>query len=613
MNIIPKISLGVLVALAMVGCASNRTAPEKSAMTDRLLSEIRVTTHQGDDDLLSAGLGLIGLRGSAPTFANPEQPTPVELRRRAIYSSWRGIADLGPLGGYGEIYGAVPLVTGREFSAFARLPKAKSPHRVLVQVPDRFDREKRCVVVTASSGSRGVYGAISLAGAWGLPHGCAVAYTDKGTGSGYFDVASNTGVALDGTRAERGSAQLEFMPGDDEVPAQLNQVLVKHAHSGDNPEADWGRHVIQTARFALRALDQAFPEQAPFTAENTRIFAAGISNGGGAVLRAAEADDGLLDGVVAVEPNIWAGEGGRALYDYASEAMLLMPCAMLDPGFEQTPFARVNGGPSPAWSARCESLKQDRWQSNDSLRTPASKALENLHATGWTDEALASAASSTALDLWRAVTVTYSAAYTRTGVGAMPCGFGLAAIDGNGLARLATSAEQAGWWADATGIAPGAGVGIIDTMASGNDASWSGSACLSQLWSESSELATRLREGAEQTRASLPRADLPMIIVHGKADGLVPMAFSSEPYVQWLEANGRKPVFWKVGHGQHFDAFLAFPGFGDVHVPVLPYAYAALDKLWAHVFNGAAMPASRDIATTPRGNGPLGAAQLGDY
>ncbi len=582
-------------------------------MSDGLVSEVRVTAHQGDDDLLSAGLGLAGLRGSAPAFANAELPTPAELRRRAIYSSWRGIADLGPLGGYGEIYGAVPLVTGREFSAFARLPKASSPHRVLVQVPDLFDRDKRCVVVTASSGSRGVYGAISLAGAWGLPRGCAVAYTDKGTGSGYFDVASNTGVALDGTRAERGSTQLEFAPADDALPGDSNNVLIKHAHSGDNPEADWGRHVIQAARFALHALDQAFPDQAPFTAENTRIIAAGISNGGGAVLRAAEIDGGLLDGVVAVEPNIWAGEGGRALYDYVTEAMLLMPCALLDPRFDQTPFARVGGAPPPAWVTRCETLKDQRWQSNGSTLSPAAQALESLHATGWTDEALASAAASTALDLWRAVAVTYSAAYARTGVGAMPCGFGLAATDAGGNARAASVIEQAGWWAEATGIPPGAGVGIVDGMAAGKDASWPGSECLSQLWSESSELGLLVYTGAGETRAILPRADLPMIIVHGKSDGLVPVAFSSAPYVRWLEANGRKPVFWKVGHAQHFDAFLAFPGFGDAHVPMLPYAYVALDKLWAHVVAGEPLPSSRDIATTPRGNGPLGASQLGEY
>ena len=52
-------------------------------------------------------------------------------------------------------------------------------------------------------------------------------------------------------------------------------IAVKHAHSGDNPEADWGRHVLQAARFGLQALNEAFPQQAPFTAANTRIIAFG--------------------------------------------------------------------------------------------------------------------------------------------------------------------------------------------------------------------------------------------------------------------------------------------------------------------------------------------------
>src|SRR3546814_12252624 len=73
----------------------------------------------------------------------------------------------------------------------------------MVQIPDGFDHQARCIVVSASSGSRGIYGAIALAGAWGLPHGCAVAYTDKGAGTDYLDVSRGTGVALDGRSEER--------------------------------------------------------------------------------------------------------------------------------------------------------------------------------------------------------------------------------------------------------------------------------------------------------------------------------------------------------------------------------------------------------------------------
>ena len=95
---------------------------------------------------------------------------------------------------------------GREFSAFAKLAGATQPHRVLVQLPDAFDAGKRCVVVAASSGSRGIYGAIAVAGAWGLPRGCAVAYTDKGAGTDYFDLDAGQGVAADGTLASADAA-----------------------------------------------------------------------------------------------------------------------------------------------------------------------------------------------------------------------------------------------------------------------------------------------------------------------------------------------------------------------------------------------------------------------
>lgn len=601
----------LLALVALAACARAPVNTEKKSMADESFGTIRVTTHRDGDDLLSAGLGMAGLRGPLPAFASSEQPTAAELRRRAIYSNWRGIADLGPLGGYSEIYGAVPVVAGREFTAVATLAGAKTTHRVLTQVPDLFDRDRRCVVVAASSGSRGIYGAISLAGAWGLTRGCAVAYTDKGAGTGYYDVASATGVRLDGTRGDAVGEPLEFAPPAESVVAPGHGVLVKHAHSGDNPEADWGRHVVQAARFALRALDEAFPGEAPFTAQNTRIIATGLSNGGGAVLRAAEDDAGLLDGVVAIEPNVWAGEGGRALYDYVSEAALLLPCALLDAGFDGVPFARVNGAAPPAWRARCEALHAQGLLTGADEPARAREALDRLRGTGWTDAALASAASSTALDLWRAVAATYAAAYSRSGVAPMPCDYTFAALDAKGARHAATATERAAWWSDASGIPPGAAVGLVDAQATGGDAALPGLLCLTELWTRSDVAGKRLHEGVARTRARLPRADLPIAIVHGVADGLVPIAFSSDPYVRWLEANARAPMYWRVGHAQHFDAFLAFPGFGDRYVPMLPYAYAALDRLWDHVANGTPLPPGREIATTPRGNDVLGARQLG--
>ncbi|MET0935089.1 MAG: 3-hydroxybutyrate oligomer hydrolase family protein [Luteibacter sp.] len=571
--------------------------------------DVRITTHREGDDLLSAGLGLRGLAGAPAPLASPASPTPAELRRRAIQTSWKGIADLGPLGGFGSLYGSVPNVPGREYTTFVTLPGARSPHRVLVQVPDDFDRAKRCLVVTASSGSRGIYGAIALAGGWGLPHGCAVAYTDKGTGAGYFDPADDTGVALDGTRAKAGSTPLEFEP---KGLAPDAGIAVKHAHSGDNPEADWGRHVLQAARFGLAMLDRAFPDQAPFTAHNTKIIATGLSNGGGAVLRAAGDDkDGILAAVVAVEPNIHVRDAGRSFYDYGTEAAELLPCALAAREFDGVPFARVGAVSPTAWALRCASLRAHGKLSGSTPGAQASEALAMLRASGWKDDALATAASSTSLDLWRAVTVAYASAYLKRDAAHMPCGFSYRLHHAAGVAGPADAIIRAAWWADGSGVPPGAGVLLAGGTDLSLDPTLPGVLCLRDLQSGHGAEADQLRAGVDATAAAMPREGLPVLVVHGAQDGLIPVAFSSEPYVKWLRAAGRTPVFWKVPYAQHFDAFLAFPDFGDRHAPLLPFGYAALDRAWAHVAQGRALPEDAAVRETrPRGAGAMTAGAL---
>jgi hydroxybutyrate-dimer hydrolase len=603
----PRISTLLLFSLASVmlsACAGNLTRTE-SAMGEVDYGEVRVTEHRGHDDLLSAGLGLAGLAGLPTAFADPLQPTAEALRRRAIQASWKGIVDLGPLGGYGTVYGGVPDVPGREYQAFARIPGARSPHRVLLQLPDNFDRQKRCLVVTASSGSRGIYGAIALAGAWGLPHGCAVAYTDKGTGAGYYDYADNTGVALDGRRAKRGDAELEFQPAP--APSSAG-IAIKHVHSGDNPEGDWGRHVIQAAQFGLAMLDRAYPAEAPFTPQNTKIIATGLSNGGGAVLQAAGLDqEHFFAGVVALEPNVHVKDRGRALYDYATEAAVWLPCALSAEDFAAVPLARgPRGVPLPAWPIRCASLRAQGKLTGNTVFAQAEQARQYLHARGWTDEALRTAVSTTAFDLWRVIAAGYASAYLRRGATDMPCDFHYAAIGAGGLPGMADPVTRAAWWADGSGIPPGNGIGLFGGVNVSTDPTLIGSECLRALWTGDDHEAQALHASVMATTARLPRRDLPLWVLHGASDGLLPTAFTSEPYVEWLRDEGRRPIYWKVPHAQHFDAFLALPGFGDRHVPLLPYGYAALDRLWAHLYEAAAWP--NDVPTPaarPRGNAVL--------
>ncbi len=591
MKIIPLCACAALLAM-LAGCASTPNPSGKTAM----FSEQRATEHRGDDDLLTAGLGLAGLRAMVPpAFADAARPTPAELRRRALWANWRGIADLAPGGGYGELYGHLSAVPGREFSAFAHVPGARQPHRVMVQLPDAFDAGKRCVVVTASSGSRGIYGAIAVAGAWGLPRGCAVAYTDKGAGTDYFDLDAGQGIAADG-KAAGTDATLAFQP----APSGGSGVAFKHAHSQDNPEADWGRHLKQAAEFALATLDAQLPQHAPVTFDNTRVIAVGISNGGGAVLRAAELEGDWLDAVVAGEPNVLAeGRGARSLYDYSTEAALLMPCALPALGIPAM----------PGTDARCTELASRGLVHGADLAARQQDALAKLRASGWDDAALRAGSISVAFDLWRAVAAGYASAYGRYPHDAHPCGYRYAAMGADLVPRAASAGERAAWVADASGIPPGAGVGLVDPQPA-TDMGLTGLACLRALWTGEGADAARVRKGVAETRAGLPRAGLPVVVVHGTDDGLVPMAFSSAPYVAAAKAAGRDVRFWQVRNSQHFDAFLGFPQYGALYLPLLPYVYAALDRVDAHLDGKGALPADAVIATTPRAGQPLTAEHL---
>lgn len=570
-------------------------------------NELR-SEHRGSDDLLTAGLGLAGLRSMAPpAFADAGAPTVDELRRRAMWGSWRGIADLAPGGGYGELFGSLQSVPGREYSAFARLPGATQPHRVLAQIPDSFDTAKRCVLVAPASGSRGIYGAVSVAAAWGLPKGCAVVYTDKGAGSDYYDLNAQAGVRANGTVGALGEvSDLAFVP---DAPINASGVAFKHAHSKDNPEADWGRHVKQAAEFALLALEQAYPQAAPFTFENTRIIAVGISNGGGAVLRAAELEGDWLDAVVAGEPSIYSsGPGSRALYDYTTEAALLMPCAQLHMG--NLPQPPLTAALQAGAAVRCATLAAEGVISGATPAAQAKSAYDLMLSKGWTDASLRAGALSTGFDLWRAIAATYASAYGRYGMGEHPCGFNFAAQNPDFSPRAATAVERAAWISDGSGIPPGAGVGLLDSKVALPDLTYPGLKCLRALWDGQGEDAKRVQAGIQATHAGLPRKGLPVMVVHGADDGLIPPAFSSAPYAAAAKAAGREVSYWKVQNVQHFDGFLGLPDYGSRYLPLLPYVYEALDRVQARLDKGTALPADAVIATTPRAGKPLTAENL---
>jgi hydroxybutyrate-dimer hydrolase len=594
-------SSAVIACLLLAACA---TVPAPNEAVPMRQSEVRQSVHRAPDDLLSAGLGLAGLQqATPPAVLDANAPTAEELRRRAFWANWRGIADLSPGGGFGEVYGALPYVPGREFHALAWLPEARHPHRVMLQLPDAFDARARCLLVTASSGSRGIYGAISLAGGWGLPRGCAVAYTDKGAGTGLVDLVSGRGAGLSGL--DEGEA--EFAAAATGEPL----IALKHAHSGDHPEADWGRHLRQAAEFGLQQLSRALPAQAPFTFDNTRVIAVGVSNGGAAVLRAAEQIEPWLDAAVAIAPNVHVADIGRSAFDYGTEAGLLMPCALLDARFDGTPFARTPQGPPSHWAQACAAAKAHGLLDASHLDGQIIEAQQRLREGGWTDEALAAGALSASFELWRSVGAVYASAYLRRGPADMPCGFRVAVLDAQGQPRASTVAERALMWSDGSGIPPTAGVQLLGPEPGDGPPALAGLGCLAGLQRGDSADARTLRAAVAQTRAAAPRSGLPLIVLHGLDDGLIAEAFSSAAYVAQAEQAARPVRYWQLPHVQHFDGFLGAPPLAARYLPLMPYAYRALDQIWADLEAGRGPRSERlRVAAMPRGIEGAGVAPL---
>ena len=376
---------GVAIPALLGGCLGGGDGGAAGVVNVKpgFVGTITTTRHDGaGDDLLTAGLGKTGLgAAAAPAFANPAAPTAAELRRNAIFGNYRAMLDISPKGGYGTLYGpnidasgndtlGEGRIAGTEYLAYADDGTGRKNVTMLVQVPASFRPDRPCIVAAASPGSRGVYGAIGSAGEWGLKRGCAVAYTDKGTGLGTHDLATDTVNLQDGTRAEAATAGtksnftavVNATELADFNTAHPNRVAFKHAHSQQNPEMDWGNDTLNAVRFAFYVLNEQFGARTSddratvrFEPGNTIVIASSVSHGGASAIAAAEQDvEGLIDGVAVSEPVLQQAAnpslvvrqgstslagGGKALLDYHTLANLHQPCATLS--------TRAVGSPGP--------------------------------------------------------------------------------------------------------------------------------------------------------------------------------------------------------------------------------------------------------------------------
>jgi hydroxybutyrate-dimer hydrolase len=622
------------------------------------------------DDLLTAGLGAAGLALPLPAYANPLAPTAAELRRAAIYNNYRALVDMTANGGYGRFYGPnVDIngvatagngkIAGAEVIAYADDGSGRDNVTMMVQVPSTFDPKSPCIVSASSSGSRGVYGAIATSGEWGLKHGCAVAYTDKGTGSGVHDLQANTVNGIDGRRSDAGAAgkASNFTAALSDAArtafntATPNRFAVKHAHSQRNPEKDWGKHTLQAIEFAFYVLNERYSTRtgtgytvAQIRPHNTLVIASSVSNGAGAALAAAEQDEGgLIDGVALSEPNIllapsadlriergaqpaYSG-GSKALYDYFSLGNLLQPCAALAAAAAGSPFA-FSGGAAAVAGNRCSALAAAGLVTGATLQAQADDALARLRAYGWEPDANLLHASHFQFAT-PAIAVTYANTYGRFSVADNLCGFSFAGVDATNAPAPAAAAAIAGIFGNGNGVPPTAGLQIINNNSLGGarahlaslsangsaDFAADGALCLRRLWTGNDADAARVQAGVAEVYRGANLRGKPAIVVHGRSDTLVPVNFSSRPYVlrnALVEGAASNLRYVEVTHAQHFDAFLGFAGYDTRFVPLNLYFNRALDAMWAHLKAGTPLPPSQVVHTTPRGGAPGAAPALAD-
>ena len=659
------IALAAATALAALGTSGCGSLSDEDEINTRpsWLGSVSAASYDGSsDDLLTAGLGKTGLgSATAPIFATPTAPTAAELRRLAIHTNYRALADMTANGGYGRLYGPnIDLagndtlgegrIAGIEYRALMDDGSGRDNVGVMVQVPASFNPDAPCIVAAPSSGSRGIYGAIGTTGEWGLKRGCAVAYTDKGTGSGAHELSTDTVTRLDGTTAAASAAgsAAHFNAGLSAAEraavntARPNRYAFKHAHSQRNPEKDWGLWTLRSIQTAFWLLNETYAgldakdrRKVRLRPDNTLVIAASVSNGGGAVLAAAEQDSGgLIDGIVATEPQVSlpahasiavrrggmaVSASGRPLYDYFTTANLYQPCAAIAASNAASPFNTINATRA---ANRCASLKSAGLLSAATTAEQAEEARQKLRDAGWEAETDLLHASHWATNATAGVAATYAQAYSRARVDSAVCGYSFATVAAaTGMPATAATSPMTTLFSIGNGVPPTSSIALIADNAPGGainyllarsassnteDLDFDGARCLRDKLSDAT-----LAAGIDAVRRSGRLQGKPTLMLHGRADTLVPVNHSSRPYFglsRQVDGSASRLSYIEVTHAQHFDAFIGLlPGYDTRFVPLHHYNLQALNWMWDHLRSGKALPPSQVVRTTPRG-GTAGAA-----
>lgn len=588
------------------------------------------------DDLQSAGLTGPQMQQDFASldrmFANPAAPTAAELRRLAIHTNYRGLMDVSAGGGFDLLFGKALTgkVYGREYLALARAEAGDAAVTLMTQIPADFDIAHPLIITGPSSGSRGVYGAVSIA-EWAFRNKGAVAYTDKGGGPGAHDLDRDIVYTVDGLpvpASQAGDAALFRVPGNDDLAAFKtafpNRLGLKHAHSQKNPERNWGRYVLLSIEFAFFCLNhyKSAPDGSPFTRPGTRVIAAGISNGGGSALKAAEQDDPdhpLIDAVVVSEPQVQPEKGApkdafvindrgtiftghsRSLLDISTLMDIYAPSAAFVIDGQSDPTGPVQQG-----RLRRSQLLHERGllKSADPL-AQGHEALDIIHANGLLHDADRLLPFHQWAGFWRLLAMTYTNAHGRASVSDHVCGVSAAALDGRGLPAAPgpqLTAQMCGWGSGLGFLSPVGSVAYVDATPLPDfnlgaalcfRSLVTGTPCMGQAPVGAQWItARRVQAGMAEVRATGRLRGKPTLILHGRSDALIAPNHSSRPYYalnKLRDGPGSPTRYIEVVNGNHFDFFIPTLG-AKTLVPMHFYLDQALDLMHRHLSDPTAHP-----------------------
>lgn len=616
------------------------------------VSEKRVYRNTSDcvrGDLLSCGLGAKGLQGPVPVFKNPVQPTTDEIRRRTIYHNYRALVDMSG-SYYGRLYGpgikspTGERIPGEEYTAFS-----VDTVTMVLQIPDHFNPERPWLIAAPSSGSRGVFGAVGVVGEWALKKGFAVVYTDKGTGIGFHDLSSGIAIRIDGQTSESDSGRLpetfraRLKSSDTYSVDYPGRLAVKQAHDQDNCQRKWGDYLLQAVRFGLYMIDRRFG-----VGEKTRVIAAGISNGGGASLMAAEKDDNsVIDAVVVAEPNVtplFRNDFGiafgsrpvvrnhsKSLVDYTTLLNIYQPCLSLSDRLKDAPFNFYGGNLS---RKQCEervlSLKEKGLVRGETFSDVADYVEKIFLEAGFIREQEILLPSHYNLDIIRSIALMYILQYGRFDTIENCCGFTYGAVNDEGVPDRLKPEQVAAFFSDHSGIPPSGTIGIINELNPGGaredrksvspstgraDMNLDGALRLRRLVTgktetgqplspEEQRLYERVNKGIDEIRVSGKTGRRPVVIVTGRSDAVLQINHTSRAYAGLKLFSGTdidRFRYYEITNAHHIDALnkvYADPELCSAPVrfaPLLHYYNRALDSVIRWFEAGEALPVSQVV------------------